>query len=253
MAYGMVEGDPLERQVLIRMHSDGSGMQVIPTAEMLTMAQQAVEAWAPLAGQPHLNPLRGALISADLGGIPSLILAHDYHPGAVTLEAAHLLPATNASGLVGSLSMHAYAPVDRNLYSFFISLRTPQAVPLPPADLEKECLNLFCRPTIFFSQIFSDQSCWGQVPCLTAQLVVFSGLREHRSSEVRFAGNVIHVQGPWAHSRSCQGRVLHLSHGSLFVQSSCCASGEKWYSSMPMCCSHEHLSKFCISRLQLKL
>ena len=78
-------------------------MQVIPTAEMQTMAQQAVEAWAPLAGQPHLNPLRGALISADLGGLPSLILAHDYHPGAVTLEAAHLLPATSASGLVCSL------------------------------------------------------------------------------------------------------------------------------------------------------
>ncbi len=77
-------------------------MQVIPTADMLTLAQQAVEAWAPLAGQPHLNPLRGALISADLGGIPSLILAHDYHPAAVSLEAAHLLPTTSASGLVSS-------------------------------------------------------------------------------------------------------------------------------------------------------
>ncbi|KAK9863086.1 hypothetical protein WJX84_005065 [Apatococcus fuscideae] len=93
------------------------GRQVIPTAEMLTMAQQAVEAWAPLAGQPHLNPLRGALISADLGGIPSLILAHDYHPGAVTLEAAHLLPATSASGLV-----LRHAPTEEQLWGYAAQL-----------------------------------------------------------------------------------------------------------------------------------
>ncbi|KAK9864501.1 hypothetical protein WJX84_001503 [Apatococcus fuscideae] len=93
------------------------GRQVIPTADMLSMAQQAVEAWAPLAGQPHLNPLRGALISADLGGIPSLILAHDYHPGAVTLEAAHLLPATNASGLV-----LRHAPTEEQLWGYAAQL-----------------------------------------------------------------------------------------------------------------------------------
>ncbi|GLI63832.1 hypothetical protein VaNZ11_006934 [Volvox africanus] len=90
--------------------------QVIPTAELLSRARETVEQWAPLANHPNLVGLRAAfpasdsLSQAQAGGVqPSnstetsaLVFAHDFHPGAMSLAAAHLMPQMNGAGLVSA-------------------------------------------------------------------------------------------------------------------------------------------------------
>lgn len=55
--------------------------QVIPTAELLTSARKAVNAWAPLANHPSLAGLRGTFVSDEIEGTNALFFVHDYHPG----------------------------------------------------------------------------------------------------------------------------------------------------------------------------
>ncbi|KAG2482584.1 hypothetical protein HYH03_018468 [Edaphochlamys debaryana] len=86
--------------------------QVIPTAELLSRARETVESWAPLANHPNLVGLRAAFLASDALGPPgqaaggdgasALVFAHDFHPGAVTLAAAHLVPQMTAAGLVSA-------------------------------------------------------------------------------------------------------------------------------------------------------
>ncbi|GIM11094.1 hypothetical protein Vretimale_14654 [Volvox reticuliferus] len=90
--------------------------QVIPTAELLSRARETVEQWAPLANHPNLVGLRAAFPAADslsqpqpAGGQQSsiadtsaLVFAHDFHPGAMSLAAAHLMPQMNGAGLVSA-------------------------------------------------------------------------------------------------------------------------------------------------------
>ena len=52
-------------------------------------ARDAVDRWAQLMGHPHVCGLRGTFVSADLWEAPALYFAHDYHAGAVTIEALH--------------------------------------------------------------------------------------------------------------------------------------------------------------------
>lgn len=40
--------------------------QVLPSPDLLAAARGAVDAWAPLAGHPHLCALRAAFVSAEL-------------------------------------------------------------------------------------------------------------------------------------------------------------------------------------------
>jgi hypothetical protein len=75
----------------------GVGTQLVPSAEVVAAAKEAVQAWAPLGAHPNLVVPRGAFATAELeGGSPALVFAHAYHPGAITLEQAHLLPGASA-------------------------------------------------------------------------------------------------------------------------------------------------------------
>ncbi|GLC36514.1 hypothetical protein PLESTB_000156700 [Pleodorina starrii] len=88
--------------------------QVIPTAELLSRTRETVEQWSPLANHPNLVGLRAAFLASDslvqpqppgqqpAGDASALVFAHDFHPGAVSLAAAHLVPQMNAAGLVSA-------------------------------------------------------------------------------------------------------------------------------------------------------
>ncbi len=69
---------------------DKNVKQVIPTAELATLAVEAVERWAPLSRHPHIVALRESLVSREVEDSAALFFVHDYYPGAVTLEALHL-------------------------------------------------------------------------------------------------------------------------------------------------------------------
>ncbi len=58
------------------------GKQVMPTADALASALQAVEVWSPLCTHPHLVGLKAAFISADVDAASALFFAYDFHPGA---------------------------------------------------------------------------------------------------------------------------------------------------------------------------
>ncbi|KXZ42145.1 hypothetical protein GPECTOR_196g337 [Gonium pectorale] len=107
--------------------------QVIPTAELLSRAREAVESWAPLANHPNLVGLRAAFLSADSlaqppqhgqqqgssgEGASALVFAHDFHPGAVSLAAAHLMPQMNAAGLVSA----PQPPAEEVVWSYAVQI-----------------------------------------------------------------------------------------------------------------------------------
>ena len=68
----------------------------MPSAEVVAAAKEAVQAWAPLGAHPNLVVPRAAFATAELEGSPALVFAHAYHPSAITLEQAHLLPGASA-------------------------------------------------------------------------------------------------------------------------------------------------------------
>ncbi|PNW78145.1 hypothetical protein CHLRE_10g465850v5 [Chlamydomonas reinhardtii] len=87
--------------------------QLLPTAELLARAREAVAAWAPLANHPNIVGLRAAFLASESLVAPgtgggggandsALVFAHDFHPGAVSLAAAHLVPQMTAAGLVSA-------------------------------------------------------------------------------------------------------------------------------------------------------
>ncbi len=57
--------------------------QVMANADNLIAAREAVDAWQPLAGHPHVAALRTAFVNSDIGGAAALYVAHEYHAGAV--------------------------------------------------------------------------------------------------------------------------------------------------------------------------
>lgn len=63
--------------------------QVIPSPELKAAAREAVDRWATLMGHPHIASLRATFVSADMWEAPALYFAHDYHAGALSLEAVH--------------------------------------------------------------------------------------------------------------------------------------------------------------------
>jgi len=93
------------------------GKQVIPTSELLTQARQAVEAWTPVTNHPHLVGLRSAFVSSELDSSNSMFFVHDYHPGALTLAQAHLMPSTAANGMVS-----INTPSEEVLWSYLVQL-----------------------------------------------------------------------------------------------------------------------------------
>lgn len=80
------------------------GSQVHPSPELAAFANEAVEAWSGLQLHPHLAVPRQAFVSMEVGGQLSLFVAHEYFPGAFTLDAAHQQPQVTANGLVQARS-----------------------------------------------------------------------------------------------------------------------------------------------------
>ena len=68
-----------------------------PSAELLAAAADVVQAWAGLGSHPNLVVPRAAFVTGELeGNALALVFAHAFHPAAVTLEQAHLLPSAGA-------------------------------------------------------------------------------------------------------------------------------------------------------------
>ncbi len=55
--------------------------QVLPSADLVTAAHQAVDTWSPLANHPNIVPLRSTFVSAEVEGSSSLYFVYDYMPG----------------------------------------------------------------------------------------------------------------------------------------------------------------------------
>lgn len=73
-------------------------MQLVPTGDLLASAQQAVEAWSPLAAHPNLVVPRHAFVSAEIDATPALFLVHELHPAAVRAPTSNSAPCqTSAS------------------------------------------------------------------------------------------------------------------------------------------------------------
>ena len=91
----------------------GRGTQLVPSAEVLAAAQEVVQAWALLGPHPNLVVPRAAFVTAELEGGPALVFAHAYHPGAITLEQAHLLPGASAQPASCMAARAPYCPAQR--------------------------------------------------------------------------------------------------------------------------------------------
>lgn len=76
------------------------GKQVIPSADLLSHARSAVEAWSPVSNHPNIAGLRAAFVSSEMDGGSALFFVHDYQPGCLTLAQAHLVPSASSSGVV---------------------------------------------------------------------------------------------------------------------------------------------------------
>jgi PAB-dependent poly(A)-specific ribonuclease subunit 3 len=74
------------------------GRQVLPTAELLAAAETAVEQWAPISNHPNIVGFREIFVSDEIDSTPAIFLTYDYHPGALSLEQAHILPTHTANG-----------------------------------------------------------------------------------------------------------------------------------------------------------
>ena len=91
-------------------------MQIQPSAELKQFADEVVEAWKPVALHPNLLVPKSAFIALDQSERPILHVAHNYHPGATTLEAAHLIPHFHAGSMV---QMNA---TEENVWSYLMQM-----------------------------------------------------------------------------------------------------------------------------------
>ena len=92
------------------------GRHVLPTAELLGAADAAVERWVPVSNHPNIVGLREVFVSDEIDDSPALFLSHDYYPGAITLEQAHVLPTHTAQGLMRN------SATESQLWSYLVQL-----------------------------------------------------------------------------------------------------------------------------------
>jgi len=92
------------------------GKQVIPSADLLSGARAAVEAWAPVSNHPNLVGLRSAFVSSELDGVSALFFVHDFHPGSLTLAQVHL----QASAVHGVLTVTSVS--EPLMWSYLVQL-----------------------------------------------------------------------------------------------------------------------------------
>jgi PAB-dependent poly(A)-specific ribonuclease subunit 3 len=101
---------------------DPRSSAVPPSSQLLAAAQDGVVAkWSQIPSHPGLAPPREAFISNEgFGGTQAFYFAHDYFPGAITLEEAHLQPTVTAQG---DTSSHAMFSLDEEtLWSYVCQL-----------------------------------------------------------------------------------------------------------------------------------
>jgi PAB-dependent poly(A)-specific ribonuclease subunit 3 len=101
---------------------DPRSSAVPPSSQLLAAAQDGVVAkWSQIPSHPGLAPPREAFISNEgFGGTQAFYFAHDYFPGAISLEEAHLQPTVTAQG---DASSHAMFSLDEEtLWSYLCQL-----------------------------------------------------------------------------------------------------------------------------------
>lgn len=101
---------------------DPRSSAVPPSSQLLAAAQDGVVAkWGQIPSHPGLAPPREAFISNEgFGGTQAFYFAHDYFPGAVSLEEAYLHPTVTAEG---GTSSHAMFSLDEEtLWSYLCQL-----------------------------------------------------------------------------------------------------------------------------------
>lgn len=92
------------------------GRQAVPTADLLASAEATVERWALVANHPNVIGLREAFVSDEIDATSSLYFSYDFHPGAYTLEQAHILPTHTPQGLSRT------AASEEQLWSYLVQL-----------------------------------------------------------------------------------------------------------------------------------
>lgn len=95
------------------------GHQFPPTAALLEATQLEVSRWSVVADHPNVVGVREVFASDEVAGTPCLYYVHDYYPGAVTLEQAHLLPMKTDHGNI----VRNTTPLTENtLWSYLVQL-----------------------------------------------------------------------------------------------------------------------------------
>lgn len=92
--------------------------QLALTGEFVSRAHHVVELWAPLAGHPGIAALHAVFVTKDgsSSNAPCMYFVHDYIPGAVTLEQAHMRPTATPSGLVRQ------SPTEEQLWGYLVQM-----------------------------------------------------------------------------------------------------------------------------------
>ena len=88
------------------------GRLLAPTSEVVTAAQDVVERWGAVESNPSILAPRAIFVSREVLEVPSLFVASDYKPGAITLAAAHQLgprPSPNMIARVPDETLRSYA------------------------------------------------------------------------------------------------------------------------------------------------
>lgn len=94
--------------------------------------------WEPVSNHPNVTGLREAFVSSEWEGSPSLYFSHDYHPAAVTLEQAHILPTHTQQGMLRCAGAGQWcrvlARMGRQPPAWPACLRAARLRPLPSVD-----------------------------------------------------------------------------------------------------------------------
>ena len=91
------------------------GRFLAPTSEVVASAQEVLERWSAVESHPNILVPRAIFVSQEIHNIPSLFIASDYKPAAITLAVAHQLGARPNPGNAARVS-------DESLKSYVVQL-----------------------------------------------------------------------------------------------------------------------------------
>ena len=91
------------------------GRFLAPTREVVASAQEVLERWSAVESHPNILVPRAIFVSREIQDIPSLFIASDYKPAAITLDVAHQLGTRPNPGNAARVS-------DESLKSYVVQL-----------------------------------------------------------------------------------------------------------------------------------